>query len=51
MVTLMVHLLSQIQKREKEVYYSKEGVILGQTMFFYKNDLDFSWQVKKQNSE
>ena len=37
------------KEREKEVYYSKEGVILGQTMFFYKNDLKLSWQVKKQH--
>ena len=39
------------KEREKEVYYSKEGVILGQTMFFYKNDLELSWHVKKQNYE
>ena len=39
------------KEREKEVYYSKEGVILGQTMFFYKNDLELSWQTKKQNYE
>ena len=37
--------------REKEVLYSKEGVILGKTMFFYKKSLDLPWQAKKQNYE